>query len=164
MIFLRTLFADVEIGVGFFVANGRKRKNPHFKIALQQQRERPLGGGLASGIGVVVHYDALGEAAEQLDLLLRETGSATGRHVTDSRARHGNRVHVTFDQYHEVLAADALFRAVQVIQHVAFGIDGRFGRIQIFRLVVAQCAAPKGHDFPRFVCNRKRDAPAETIE
>ena len=164
MIFHCALFADVEIGVGFLVTDGWKREHSHFKILLQQKGQRALGGRLSGGIRVVIHDDALGEAAEQFDLLLGETCSAAGHHVADSRAGHGNGVHVALDENREVLLTNALFGAVEVIQDVAFRVDGRFGRIQILRLVVTESAAAEGHDFPGLVGNGKRDAAAKAVK
>ena len=164
LIFLRALFADVQVGIGFLVAYRRKREDAHFEILLEQKRQRALRGRLPGGVGIVIHDDALRETAEQLDLLLGEAGSAARHHVADARTRHGNRVHVAFDQNHEVLAPDTLFRAVQVIKHVALGIDGRLGRVQIFRLVIAKRAAAEGNHLSRFVGNWKRDAPAKAVK
>ena len=120
LIFLRALFADVKIGVSLLIAHGWKRENAHFEILLQQKGQRALGGRLSCRIGVVVHHHALGETAEQLDLLLGEARSAACHHVADPRARHGNGVHIAFDENDEVLPPDAFFRAVQVVEYVAF--------------------------------------------
>src|SRR2546429_6372687 len=90
--------------------------------------------------------------------------SATCHHVADPDARHRNRVHVALNQNREVLPANPLFCAVQVIEQVAFRIDRRFRRIQVLGLVVTKSAATEGHDLARLVCNGKRDAAAETVE
>src|SRR2546429_2216870 len=55
--------------------------------------------------------------------------SATCHHVADPDARHRNRVHVALNQNREVLPANPLFCAVQVIEQVAFRIDRKSTRL-----------------------------------
>ena len=132
-------------------------------IALEQEGERALGGGLAGGIGIVVDDDAAGEAGEQLDLGFGEAGAATGDDVRDAGAGDGDGVHVALDEDDEIGFANRLFGAVEVVEHTAFRIDGGFGRVEIFRQVVAEGAAAKGDDFAGFVRDREDDAAAETV-
>jgi len=51
-----------------------------------------------------------------------------------------------------------------VIQQIAFRIDRRLRRVQVFRLVIAKRAAAKRDDFSAFVRDGERDAPAEAVE
>src|SRR5882762_2662801 len=51
-----------------------------------------------------------------------------------------------------------------MIKHVALGIDWRFGRVEIFRHVVAQRPGAERHDLSGFIGNGKRDAPPEAVE
>src|SRR5262249_31617198 len=44
------------------------------------------------------------------------------------------------------------------------GIDGRFGRVEIFGLIIAEGAAAKGDDFGGIVGDRESDAAAEAVE
>src|SRR5208337_1363832 len=108
--------------------------------------------------------DASREALEEFDLGLGEAGAATGDNVADASARHGNRVHVAFDENGEILAAEGVFGAVHVVENVALRIDGSFRRVEIFRLVVAQRAAAKGYNFPGVVGDGKCNAAAEAVE
>jgi hypothetical protein len=75
---LGAFFADEEIGIGLFIADGGKSEDANFEILFKEERDGALGGSLAGRVGIVVDDDALGETAEQLDLRLGERGSATG--------------------------------------------------------------------------------------
>ncbi len=117
-----SLFADEFVGVGF----AGQGENANFEILLEEERDGALGGGLAGGVGVVVDDDAASEAREELDLRLGEAGAAAGDDVADSGARDGDGVHVAFDEDREIGTAQGFLGAVQVIEHVALGIDRRF--------------------------------------
>src|SRR5262245_425730 len=123
-----------------------------------------MGGGLSGGVGVVFDNHALGESAEQLDLRLRQRRPTAGHDVADAGASYGNGVHVALDEHGEILAAERVFGPIEVIKHVAFGIDRGLGRIEILRLVLAKRARAKGNDFGRLVRNGKRDAATEAVE
>ena len=154
------LFADEFVGVGF----AGEREDADFVVLFEKKRDAALGGGLAGGVGVVVDDDAMGEAGEEFYLRLGEGGAAACDDVADSGARDGDGVHVAFDENCEIGAAEGVFGAVEMIEDVALGIDRGFGRVEIFRHVVAERAAAEGDDFSGFVGDGESDAAAETIE
>ncbi len=115
------------------------------------------------GIGVVVHHDAPRESREQLDLRLRKARAAARHHVRESRARHGNRVHVAFHQNAEIVLPQRFLRAIEMVQHVALRIDRRLGRVQILGHVVAHRAAAEGDHLGRFIRDGEHDAAAKAV-
>ena len=154
------LLADEFVGVGF----SGECENANFIILFKKERNAAFGGGLASGVGVVVDDDAMREAREEFYLWLGESGAATGDDVADAGAGDGDGVHVAFDKDGEIGAAEGVFCAIEVIKHVALGIDRSFRGVEIFGLVVAESTATEGDDFSGFVGDRKSDAAAETVE
>ena len=124
---------------------------------------RSFRGDLARSIGIEIHDYAAREPAEQLDLRLGKAGAAARDHVRDARARHRDRVHVSFDENRDIALPDRFFRAVEVIEEVALRIDRRLGRIHVFRHVVAHRATAECDHFAGIVRDREHDAAAEAI-
>ena len=113
--------------------------------------------------GIEIYDDAMSEARDEFDLAFGKAGAAACDHIRDSGARDGDRIHVAFHQDDEIALASGFLGLVHVIQHVALGIDGSFGRVHVFGHVVAQGAAAEGDYFSGFVGDGKHDAAAETV-
>ena len=108
--------------------------------------------------------DPLRVALQHLHLLRGERGAATRHHRAESRGRHADRVHVAFHQDDAILFADRLPGAVQIVEHVALLVDQRFGRVQIFRIVLRrQRPAAVADDLSGLVVDREHQAVAETV-
>ena len=96
----RALLLAVNLSGSAPPGSARTRTSNSFSSS---KRKRALRGGLAGGVRIVIHDNAAREAVEQLYLRLGEAGAAAGDDVCESRARHGDGVHVAFDQNREII-------------------------------------------------------------
>jgi hypothetical protein len=78
---------------------------------------------LASLIRIVIHDNAVRETAQQFDLRLGQARPAAGDDICMSRARHGDRVHIAFDEYREIVLPEAFLGAIEMVEHVALRVD-----------------------------------------
>ena len=88
------LLADEAVGI----EAAFERDDLDVEVLFGQQRDGFFGRGGARRVGVEVDDDALGEAAEQAHLHLRERGAGDGEHVLNPGHVDGDAVHLAFDQ------------------------------------------------------------------
>src|SRR5207244_6608067 len=72
-------------------------------------------------------------------------------------------VDVALDDERAVLDADGFPRRVGGIQHVALRVERRLGRVEVFRLLVAESTPPEGDDAALEIADGEGQPPAEAI-
>ncbi len=153
------MFAQEFVGIG----SARKCQHPNVKLPFEQQANRALRGRLSRGIWIVIHYHSPRGPRQKLDLRFRETGPAACHHIRETRARHGDRVHVAFHENCEIVFPQRFLGAVQMIEHTALRVDGRFRRVHILRHIFTHCAPAKCDHLATLVRDGKHDAPSKTV-
>ena len=72
-------------------------------------------------------------------------------------------VDVALHEKGPILRLDRGAREVGGVEQVALGVERRLGRVEIFRLLVPERAAPEGDDPALQIMDRKEQAPAEAV-
>ena len=127
--FGRVVLAGERVGV----VPVRQQHDPHVQTVFQDHVDPAQRGFDAGAVAVVDHRHVAREAADQPDLPVRQRGARRGDHVFDPGLVHRDDVRVTFDQDAAVLLRDRPFGEIDSVQDVAFVVDLRFRRVQVFR-------------------------------
>ena len=100
---------------------------------------------------------------QQPELHGREGGPERGDRLGESVLVRHQAVDVALDDEGAVLGADGFPRRVGGIQHVALRVERRLGRVEVFRLLVAESTPPEGDDAALEIADGEGQPPAETI-
>src|SRR5579883_73751 len=153
---LLAVFIGVEAAI--------EREDAHLHAFGEQQVNRLLGGIGARRVGIEIDDDVGRELPDRLHVLCGQRRTAGCHDGGEARGGHTDRIHVAFDQDDAVLLAHALFRPVQIVEHVALLIYRRFRRVQVLGLIVGgQRASAEGDDAAAAVVDRKHQAVAEDL-
>ncbi len=96
-------------------------------------------------------------------MVLGQRRAAGGHHIFDAGAIEGQQVEVALDDDHLAGAADRLARAVHPVENAALVIDRRLGRVDVFRLPVAEGASAEGRHPAALAVDGKDQPAAEQV-
>src|SRR6185437_7141518 len=138
---------------------------------LQQRQGAVEGAELraeARGIAVEAQHRLRQEAPQLLDLLLGERRAERRHGAAEAGAVQRDHVHIALGHDHRGrrLAfglGEAGARLRPAIEHASLLEERRIGRVQIFRLAIAEHAAAEGDDAALAVADREHDAMAEIV-
>src|SRR6185437_6514732 len=118
----------------------------------------------AGGVGIEIYYDVFAEASQEPGLQFGEGGAGAGDYVLKSGGVNGDAIHLAFDKDGVVELANGFLSVVEVEEHAGLGVDGGFGRVQVFRtglFVGGEGASGEGDDLTAFVGDGEHYAVAE---
>src|SRR5882672_3027689 len=83
--------------------------------------------------------------------------------MPDARLKRNKKIQVAFNQDRVTTLANGLARVAQAEQVHSLDVERGFGRVEIFRLPVAQNTPAEGDDTPLRVADGKHQAMAKTV-
>ena len=104
-------------------------------------------------------------AADDLDVLATERGTAGGNRRGHAREVAGHDVGVTLDDHDLSTAGDVALRQVEAVQHLALVVDRRLRGVEVLGpgVIVAKPARPEPEGLARDIPNRPHQPPAEAV-
>ncbi len=120
----------------------------------------------ARHVAVVEHGDVLREAADEAYLPLGERRARRGHDVLHTALVHRDDVGVALDEEAASLPDDGVLGQVEAVELVALVVDGRLGRVDVFRHLLARRhdAASEGHHLARHRVHGEDDAAVVAVE
>ena len=130
---------------------------------LLNKLNRTARGLLARGIAVEHIHDALGEAGERLDVMLRERSAQRGDDVFNPRLPAGDAVGIALHHDGGILRDDKLLGPIKTVEVSLFMEHARLGGVEILRLAVTHDATAKGDVMPLLVKDGKHHAVVKAV-
>ena len=122
-----------------------------------------LGRRLARRVAVEQQHDFLGVAAQAVRVVLGERGPARRHHLVQAGAVQREQVEVALDHDHAAARANRVERLAEPEQRAVLLVDGRLGRVQVLRRVVAHRAPAEAGDLTAGLADREHDPAAEAV-
>ena len=121
-----------------------KRTTYVVQPAARSVRDRLRGRRTARGVGIEAHEDAFGILVQFGRLFAREGRPERRDRIREPRLMEGDAVEVALDDDQRVAFARRASREVEGEEALAFRVDGRRGRVEIFRFRIVEHASAEG--------------------
>ncbi len=121
-------------------------------------------GGLSTGaVAIKAEHHAGGSPEQALQVRRRGCRSQGGDSVVDPILGQANNVHITLHHHRLIELTHLAPRTIQAIQLGALVKQGRFRRVEVFRLTLADHPPAETNQLAAMVLDRKHDSPAKTV-
>ncbi len=112
-----------------------KKQNLYVEPLAQQHVDTAQRGLDTGGVAVVYDCDVVGKSMYQPNLAVGKRRARRGHNILNTTLMHRDDIKISLDKYAFIMLYYRLLCLIQSVKFLAFCIDGRFRRVDIFRQI-----------------------------
>ena len=144
----------------------REQEHFHVKTLLQDNINSPQRGFDPCFVAIIEHRDIFCKPLYEPDLVCCKSSTRRSYHILYTRLVQADHIGVPFYQEATIFLYNSRFSLEKAIQHVAFMVDLRFGRVDVFGgfLILFQDTAAEADYLSRYAVDGEDHPAGKSVE